>query len=94
MHACTDLYARIPADTSAMLVSSRVRADHARVVGQNVYTRHVVFRLDLPPRSADVQVDRMLRVDHAGELGADRIYAGQLAVLRHTDVGPVIQVRS
>ena len=26
-------------------------------------------------------VDRMLRVDHAGELGADRIYAGQYAVL-------------
>ena len=31
-------------------------------------------------------VDRILRVDHAGELGADRIYAGQMAVLgkRHT----------
>ena len=26
-------------------------------------------------------VDRIIRVDHAGELGADRIYAGQLAVL-------------
>lgn len=26
-------------------------------------------------------VDRFVRVDHAGELGADRIYAGQLAVL-------------
>lgn len=27
------------------------------------------------------------RVDHAGEYGADRIYAGQLAVLGHTDIG-------
>ena len=26
-------------------------------------------------------LDRFLRVDHAGEYGADRIYAGQLAVL-------------
>lgn len=26
--------------------------------------------------------DRFLRVDHAGEVGADRIYAGQMAVLR------------
>lgn len=26
-------------------------------------------------------VDKFLRVDHAGELGADRIYAGQMAVL-------------
>jgi 3-demethoxyubiquinol 3-hydroxylase len=28
------------------------------------------------------QVERILRVDHAGEYGAVRIYAGQLAVLR------------
>ena len=26
-------------------------------------------------------IDRFIRVDHAGEFGADRIYAGQLAVL-------------
>ncbi|RWS01079.1 hypothetical protein B4U79_06084 [Dinothrombium tinctorium] len=26
--------------------------------------------------------DRMIRVDHAGEFGADRIYAGQMAALR------------
>jgi ubiquinone biosynthesis monooxygenase Coq7 len=31
------------------------------------------------PRSADI--DAMIRVDHAGEFGALRIYAGQLAVL-------------
>ena len=35
--------------------------------------------------------DRILRVDHAGELGADRIYAGQMAVLGRTSVGPVIK---
>ena len=33
---------------------------------------------DLPEKAA---VGRMLRVDHAGEYGARRIYAGQLAVL-------------
>lgn len=26
-------------------------------------------------------LDSVIRVDHAGELGADRIYAGQMAVL-------------
>lgn len=26
-------------------------------------------------------LERIIRVDHAGELGADRIYAGQMAVL-------------
>jgi len=36
-------------------------------------------------------IDRIIRVDHAGELGADRIYAGQHAVLGKTSVGPVIQ---
>lgn len=35
-------------------------------------------------------IDRMIRVDHAGELGARRIYAGQLAVFRGTTVGTVI----
>jgi len=29
-------------------------------------------------------VSKMIRVDHAGELAADRIYAGQLAVLKNT----------
>ena len=33
---------------------------------------------DLPPRRV---VERMIRVDHAGEYGAIRIYEGQLAVL-------------
>lgn len=37
-------------------------------------------------------IDRILRVDHAGELGADRIYAGQMAILGKTSVGPTIQV--
>ncbi|XP_030840093.1 5-demethoxyubiquinone hydroxylase, mitochondrial [Strongylocentrotus purpuratus] len=36
-------------------------------------------------------IDRFIRVDHAGEVGADRIYAGQLAVLKNTSVGPLIQ---
>jgi len=35
--------------------------------------------------------DRMIRVDHAGEYGANRIYAGQMAVLGRTKSGPLIQ---
>jgi demethoxyubiquinone hydroxylase (CLK1/Coq7/Cat5 family) len=37
-------------------------------------------------------IDKIIRVDQAGELAADRIYAGQMAVLGRTDVGPTIQV--
>lgn len=40
---------------------------------------------------AHVMVERMIRVDHAGEYGAARIYAGQLAVLRRSDAAPVLR---
>lgn len=39
----------------------------------------------------NLQLDKIIRVDHAGELGADRIYAGQMAVLGNTSEGPLIQ---
>ena len=38
----------------------------------------------------DELVERMIRVDHAGEYGAVRIYAGQRAVLRHGETARVI----
>lgn len=42
-------------------------------------------------RSSEAQVARMIRVDHAGEYGAKRIYQGQLAVLGHTDKAETIR---
>jgi ubiquinone biosynthesis monooxygenase Coq7 len=49
-----------------------------------------------PPRlpgdpSPEDSVERMIRVDHAGEFGAVRIYEGQLAVLGHSEAGNVIR---
>ena len=49
-----------------------------------------------PPRlpgdpAPDEAVRRMIRVDHAGEYGAARIYEGQLAVLRRSPVAPTIR---
>lgn len=41
--------------------------------------------------SAEERLARMIRVDHAGEYGAKRIYAGQLAVLKHAPSAPVIR---
>lgn len=49
----------------------------------------------LPPARDEEEkamLDRMLRVDHAGEYGANRIYAGQMAILGRTQTGPLIQV--
>ena len=37
------------------------------------------------------RIDRFLRVDHAGELGAKRIYQGELAVLKNHPVAPEIE---
>ena len=42
-----------------------------------------------PPPEADTA--KILRVDHAGEYGAARIYAGQLAVLRRSDAAPLLR---
>lgn len=37
-------------------------------------------------------LDRVLRVDHAGEYGAVQIYKGQMAVLGNTKIGPILEV--
>ena len=47
-------------------------------------------RLPGDPQPSTV-VERMIRVDHAGEYGAKRIYAGQLAVLGERGIGPLVQ---
>ncbi len=36
-------------------------------------------------------VERIIRVDHAGEFGASRIYAGQLAILGRSEKGDLIR---
>jgi len=49
----------------------------------------------LPPTNDEEEkamLHRMMRVDHAGEYGANRIYAGQMAVLGCTQTRPLIQV--
>lgn len=44
---------------------------------------------DAPPRRDGLA--RMLRVNHAGEYGAQRIYAGQIAVLGDSAIGPELR---
>ncbi|XP_013188037.2 5-demethoxyubiquinone hydroxylase, mitochondrial [Amyelois transitella] len=45
----------------------------------------------MPSWNKNPHLDKIIRVDHAGELGADRIYAGQMAVLGNTADGPTIK---
>ena len=48
------------------------------------------YRQPGDPTAREV-VERTIRVDHAGEYGAKRIYEGQLAVLGRTKYGPMIE---
>lgn len=41
--------------------------------------------------SKEEYVERLIRVDHAGEYGAVRIYEGQLAILGKKPSGPIVQ---
>ena len=41
--------------------------------------------------SKEEYVERLIRVDHAGEYGAVRIYEGQLAILGKKPSGPILQ---
>lgn len=47
-------------------------------------------RLAGDPTDAEM-VEQTIRVDHAGEYGAKRIYAGQLAILGKSEHGPIIE---
>jgi 3-demethoxyubiquinol 3-hydroxylase len=49
-----------------------------------------IERLPGDPPSGEI-VRRMIRVDHAGEYGAARIYEGQLAVLGRSEAAPSIR---
>lgn len=60
----------------------------ANIIRRGLATRAYHETSNLRRRSLH---DKILRVDHAGELGADRIYAGQMAVLGRTKVAPVIK---
>lgn len=51
-------------------------------------TRPETLPGDLSPEE---RIDRYIRVDHAGEYGATRIYSGQIAVLGRGRHGPTLQ---
>jgi ubiquinone biosynthesis monooxygenase Coq7 len=51
-------------------------------------TTEIYFPGDPPPKE---QIARILRVDHAGEYGAIRIYEGQLAVLGNASCSPLLR---
>lgn len=71
-------------------VRGRQTSNSAEDSGASDDHKTEVFQVPSRPHPT---VDRVVRVNHAGEFGADRIYAGQAAVLGNSSVGPVIKVR-
>ncbi|PIO70765.1 ubiquinone biosynthesis protein COQ7 [Teladorsagia circumcincta] len=51
----------------------------------------VFFRAAHSAAARRALLEKIIRVDHAGELGADRIYAGQMAVLKGSPVASVVK---
>ncbi len=49
---------------------------HSQVIAKRLYSSQIT-----KDRKLQELRDRVIRVDHAGEYGANRIYAGQMAVL-------------
>lgn len=43
------------------------------------------------PKQLTKELESMIRVDQAGEFGATRIYAGQLAILKKSGIAPTLQ---
>lgn len=74
----------------------RTLSTRASAVYSNPSNAHDPALTSTPPGLTYRQraaLDSALRVDHAGEIAANYIYKGQMAVLgRHPTVGPLIQV--
>ena len=75
---------------SSANIGSTMRLLQPQIVRQLSY-RGVTRSSRSKEADTKAMIDRMIRVDHAGEFGADRIYAGQHAVLKNTEVGDLIQ---
>jgi len=75
----------------------RALSTRASAVYADPANAHVPALASTPPGLTHRQraiLESALRVDHAGEIAANYIYKGQMAVLgRHPTVGPLIQVR-
>ncbi len=69
--------------TAKTAKTAKATRKHANVPGRRT-------RLPGDPNRREM-LDRMIRVDHAGEYGAVRIYEGQLSVLGGSEAAPVIE---
>ncbi|KYQ90581.1 ubiquinone biosynthesis protein [Tieghemostelium lacteum] len=70
--------------TNQNLFSNTKSQDHQQ---HDINTENTI----ITPQEKRKIIERIIRVDHAGEFGAARIYEGQLAVLGNTSEGPLIR---
>lgn len=72
-----------------MMASTLVLRTYAQRQAYRVLCRAVSTQVK--ERKTKALLDKIIRIDHAGEYGAKRIYQGQLSVLKDTPSGPVIK---
>ena len=58
-----------------------------------IYIFYISFIISIYQKETinENKIDEILSVDHAGEVGASKIYEGQIKVLGNTEVGPMLQ---
>ena len=80
--------------TTSLQTNSKLALEKTSIIfSRRLHDKNLPVRSEkLESRRRKMMLSRILRVDHAGEVGADRIYAGQMAVLGKTEYGPIIQV--
>ena len=76
------VYRNIPNDTKSAIKNSSRFFSHDK--------NYAIRSEKIENRRRKLMLSKILRVDHAGEVGADRIYAGQMAVLGNTEHGPCL----
>lgn len=83
--------AQIPVDYKSSIFSDLAK-QIKMLVAQQQMLRVTTRAMSQHASRPSSMVDKFVRVDHAGELGADRIYAGQMAVLGAKELSALLKL--
>src|SRR5438270_13209962 len=71
---------------------NKLHSSSAKYNSPKEENNHQIKNIPLTPKQRQL-IDSMIRIDQAGEIGANYIYKGQMAILGNDKkVGPIIQV--
>ncbi|KAM9985320.1 hypothetical protein ACTFIZ_008866 [Dictyostelium cf. discoideum] len=76
--------------TTKILKKTNIIRSYCTKTNNTSTTKNVLSDIEKEKLKRQI-IERIIRVDHAGEFGAARIYEGQLAILGNTKEGPLIR---